>query len=893
LAKNRGVKMRHKEEEEVNPFSSLQKSNVLQESKSYFSATPIDVRQCCDVLTQMLYLLHQGETLQGEEATSLFFGVSKLLQSKDAALRRLIYLCIKELAEDETVRENSFIVISSLEQDINGKVELFRANAMRVLSKILQGNDASWIEQRQRYMGQAIVAKDPMVQSSALMSGIRLFSKAQQVISRWINKVQEAVKSEHDKVSFHALQLLHMIKRDDRKAVAKELFALAQRPPSSPFAMCLLIRYILKFLNRESNYHDKMVKFLHRALNNKSNMVVLEAAKAICSLENATEKMVEPAVESLTDMLNSHQAVERFAAIRVLYGVVDRFPMLIHSRADVELEALISDQQRNIAVLGITTMIKTRSEQTVDQLCKQIDNFMVHITDDLKVVLVEAIKSLCLKFPRKYDSLMSFLSRALREEGGFEYKKNVVDSILILMERIPAAQALGLEHLCEFIEDCEFPKLTVRILHVLGDVGPKNQDQRCVRFIFNRVLLELPEVRAVAVNALCKFGEGVDSVREDVITLLERCLLDEDDIVRDRAVQAIATLRSKDPPTQSKKFNMLDLEYTLTKYLGEANFDVCMADVAIEKAPKAETRQVDEQKEDNVFKPQSDEEEERKATSVKEVVSILEENEEFAEYGELFKSSKSISLTEEEGEYQVSVIKHLYQNHVIFHFICSNTFDDLTLCDVSVELECNGDDIFTEGVTIPCPIMKKDDYKHIFVSYEFDSEDLMLVLSEGAIDWNATLKFTVKETVDDEELEYEEGYEDEYELNNVEIEMKDFVQGMEKLSHKQFKEAFLVLSKENQIKKKFTLSLPTIQAAANAVVEKLGLTGVEFSDTVGEDVKQAMVNLAGCHITGSKLYARVGFKASEDRKGNKRVVMQIGVTSDNPELPPSLLHAIR
>ena len=98
----------------------------------------------------MLYLLHQGETLGEEEATSLFFGVSKLLQSKDSALRRLIYLCIKELAEVESVRENSFIVISSLEQDINGKVDLFRANAMRVLSKILQGNDASWIEQRQR-----------------------------------------------------------------------------------------------------------------------------------------------------------------------------------------------------------------------------------------------------------------------------------------------------------------------------------------------------------------------------------------------------------------------------------------------------------------------------------------------------------------------------------------------------------------------------------------------------------------------------------------------------------------------------------------------------------------------------------------------------------------------
>ena len=54
---------------------------------------------------------------------------------------------------------------------------------------------------------------------------------------------------------------------------------------------------------------------------------------------------------------------------------------------------------------------------------------------------------------------------------------------------------------------------------------------------------------------------------------------------------------------------------------------------------------------------------------------------------------------------------------------------------------------------------------------------MMETLCEGPVDFNATLRFTVKETVDDDELDYDEGYEDEYELNNVEIEMKDFVKG--------------------------------------------------------------------------------------------------------------------
>ena len=51
---------------------------------------------------------------------------------------------------------------------------------------------------------------------------------------------------------------------------------------------------------------------------------------------------------------------------------------------------------------------------------------------------------------------MNFLSNILREEGGFGYKKSIVDSIRILIRDISEAKESGLSHLCEFIEDCEF-----------------------------------------------------------------------------------------------------------------------------------------------------------------------------------------------------------------------------------------------------------------------------------------------------------------------------------------------------------------------------------------------------------------------------------------------------
>jgi hypothetical protein len=49
---------------------------------------------------------------------------------------------------------------------------------------------------------------------------------------------------------------------------------------------------------------------------------------------------------------------------------------------------------------AITTLLKTGNESSIDRLLKQIGGFMGEIADEFKVVVVEAIKALCLKFPQ-------------------------------------------------------------------------------------------------------------------------------------------------------------------------------------------------------------------------------------------------------------------------------------------------------------------------------------------------------------------------------------------------------------------------------------------------------------------------------------------------------------
>ena len=67
------------------------KTTVIQEAR-VFNESPISPRKCRALLTRIVYLLYVGETFSTQEATTLFFGTTKLFQHKDvSALIRLYW----------------------------------------------------------------------------------------------------------------------------------------------------------------------------------------------------------------------------------------------------------------------------------------------------------------------------------------------------------------------------------------------------------------------------------------------------------------------------------------------------------------------------------------------------------------------------------------------------------------------------------------------------------------------------------------------------------------------------------------------------------------------------------------------------------------------------------
>eukprot|EP00904_Undaria_pinnatifida_P003330 jgi/Undpi1/12999/HiC_scaffold_7.g02663.m1 len=908
-------KFKNEDEDDFSPYQDLEKATVLQECRVFSDSNVVTThpRRCGLLITKLLYILTQGETLSSSETTEVFFGVTKLFQSQDHNLRRMMYLFIKEVAET-CDPDDVIIVTSSLTKDMNSSEDLYRANSIRVLSRII---DATMLGAIERYLKQAIVDKNALVSSSALVSGILLYKISPEVVRRWVNEVQEAVTSQHEMVQYHALSLLYQIKAHDRLAVSKLVTQLSKSPMRSPLAVCLLIRYMSKILHDDVSATNARAayQFLETSLRHRSEMVMYEAARAICNLPGVEMNDLSPAINVLQLFLSSVKPALKFGTMRTLSEVAAKYPMSI-IKCNSDMEVLISDPNRSIATLAITTLLKTGTEGSVDRLMKQISSFMNEIADEFKIVVVKAIRQLCLKYPLKHRVLVGFLATFLREEGGFEFKKAITDCIVELMTAIPETKEMSLFHLCDFIEDCEFTALSTQILSLVGDLGPSTSaPARYIRFIYNRVILENAAVRAAAVPALAKFAARLPSLRASIRVLLKRSLLDDDDEVRDRATVALTLLgestEAEEAAGGADVANLIGsgggteeakgegppkvVENTTTHLLLEA---LPMSFTSLEKAIKSYHQHMPATAGqplvlsslpvvEEVAAPAGivqtgsgkgkdgraglgytpDKPQDGPAEHIYKVPEL-------ASLGRVFRSTTPVELTEAETEYVVRCVKHIMDEHVVLDFTVSNTIEEQMLRNVTVEIEQGEPDVYEVTQTIALPELKCGETGHSYV---------VLAPVEGGMAepsvFSCELKFQALD-VDPATGEVEgdeEGFPEEYPLEQLNIATADF---MAKVGLGDFsRTGWEKMGAEAEVLEKFALGFKRIEEAASEVEDFLGMLSCNGTGSVPAGKKEHALHLCGVFVGNVPVLVRAQLNMTSGS-----CILKIAVRSTKPDV---------
>ena len=912
------------------------KMTIYQDCMNTFNETPVNPKRCRLLISRLLRLLAQGETFPRNEATALFFSISKLFQYPNDSLRQLVYLAIKEFSG---ISEDVLMATSSIMKDVQNGSDLVKPNAIRSLTNVL---DESTAFSAERLLKSALVSKHPSISSAALCTSYHLLPISEVTVKRFTNETQEAVvdlkqfpsssmNGEYYPNStyitqYHALGLLYQLKKNDKMALLKLVRQFSEgNVLKNQLAKVELVRIVSELIQKDPQLFTQFKPLLNNWLSNKFESVQLETAKMITSFAIHNPRLVSPelyaaAISALQSLLSVPRVSTRFATLRILNRISMISPEKI-AICNPELESLVNDSNRNISTYAITTLLKTGTAKNISSLIHTITRFIHDVSDDFKIIIVDAVRTLSLNFPQEWKSIVTFLIDVLKNsEGGFKYKNSIVEALIDIVSFVPQSKELALENLCDFIEDCEYNEILVRILHLLGKEGPSTTNPSLyVRHIYNRVVLENSIIRSAAVVALSKFAltKNDSTLCESIISLLKRIVHDKDDEVRDRASIALKFIEAakekndkvaNDLIQSSSAYDLSSLESKLSAYLSSNtdSFQTPFDSQSIPKYAEDELKAMElKKKQEKIFENKGDKTRDSSKTEstsnsagenfnaeaeyddgkddllaakyAEEMAAIPEIN----AFGSIVNTTKAVPLTEPEAEFVVTGIKHLCADHVVIQFNIRNTLTDVILDNVSVSCvpEESGDVTLEEQFTIPIDRLLPSAESSCYVAFKKPEA----IVTETFMN---SINFTTREVNPDtnEPFEGDEGFEDEYEIDPITLSGGDYVKSsfvgnftsaFDELPH----EEIAVYNIQEDI---------SIQEVVDKVIQNTSCLPLGSTQYVGGDSNSHTLKLFGkSALTGSKIGMLVKFI-----KSSKGVALKVQGKAEDATLCADLVNSV-
>lgn len=437
-----------------------------------------------------------------------------------------------------------FIVVSSLTKDMNSTEYAFKANSMKVLAKIIDMENLPAIE---RYLRQAILDKNEYVQKGALISGIILFDRAPENIKKWSNDIQDKLNSTDPQIVYLALVLMTLIKSNDLFSASRILQMMMSKDlRKMSLAHCQLIREMKRLLLSEeldTKTHIAFMNYLSSCLSSaNSDMVVIEASKAICEVAPNSLTHLEDVYNILQSMISAPKSIVKYSALRIMKRFASTQLQLVAQCAP-ELEKLVTYANKSVASMAISILLKVAKEKEVDGLLSTISQYLPEMADEFRVDAIQSVKHLIKRYPGIYKLLISFLRKCLRLQSSLEFKKEIIESVVYIIQTVSASREEALYAIVDLIEDCPFESLISKGLEIMANEIPLlDNGEPFIRFICNRLILEGEKVRASAVTALARLGWKKSKLQLIIKNILMKCLVERADEVRDRAALYLHTL---------------------------------------------------------------------------------------------------------------------------------------------------------------------------------------------------------------------------------------------------------------------------------------------------------------------------------------------------------------
>ena len=898
-------------------FDDLRKDLTLQ-SASIFNEKNIQNEQCIEILINLIYLLNKGEKFSEKEKETIFFSATKLLHSANPILRRIIFLFVKHL----NWWQSSFILTGSLITELNGDDDLIKPNCFRLLGQI---TDASSVNVVERLLKEAINNKNHEVASSALSCTLFMCLKGFGIAKSWINEISEKLSSslgEENLLTFHTLLLLKEIKKNDKLFLIKIFSKIAEncgsRNQRSQFAICQLIRYITELLKRgdlEQNVKDTFNRFLEVSLYNIEESIKIEACRAVLQIPNIKPSLKKTTIATLCDLISSSNKIARFSAMKTLDKYIDEFAQNIAVDIFLELEKIIEDSGTNSSIKSYAFSIflkisKGLSDYRLEKMFKTFIEQYSKFKEDFKKKLIIISRNISRSNPSKNKLYYNFFCSLFKLDASPQTKIEILEALIWFIYNDQELKLQSLLFLAESIFDCQYDILKIRILNLLGkECDLVNNKSKLVRYIYNQIILESPMVRASAISALGEIGFKEKNMRDIIISLIENCLNDDDNEVRERAFMVSKALKAmneekkeeeqfvnfvfpqkvKNPsPIEELNIDLIQTVLNSEKDNLLKSEDICQELFNILNDTEKISEILIKDKEDSKKKEKK---EKKRGIEANPQKKIPEEDYSLTMFPKIYGPPKIFTpykkLTDQSAEYLTQYRKIVHDKIVVIDFEITNTIEFQIINDISIDV----DNLTSEGFDfdkteiIPIKSLKTNESGHLYFKLLKDKDEIYSNCS-----FNCTLKFDLQE-LDVKGNPHGIAVKETYKLDKmVEVSYADYYIKNSKVNVDNFGEFWKQAEKSNFSKTEEKMGLPynSVKNAAIKFSEIIGLDPLNDIEQIDSNVKKYEFVYAYINYFENLLFIKFQVIFNDQNKCLSQVIIQ----SQDPSVPEMIVNKI-
>lgn len=839
-----------------------------------------------EILVDIIYLLTQGHVLSDRESGSLFFGVTKLLNTSNEALRRTVFLFLRHFSIDPNT---GFILIGPLSTFIQSEDKMLKTNAFKIISKLIDPSTKVGIDQYIK-VGISNTRMTADVTSSSVLCAYELTLKGGQIAKAWIAEINERLNNSLDQpnlVAYHTLLLLKELKSTDKIYLIKTFSAICNNIKGQ-FASCQLIRFICEVLMKFDIDDKKQLNTLHSYLEtccSKSSFdsVILESSRAILKIPNPKESMVKMALDNLKQLLLNYKKVIVYGTLKTLDEIAAKYSSIAID-VFLDLEKILENSNNNLSFKALALSIflkisKNLSENRLDRMLKTITEQYALFKEDFKREIVLISVSNYQADSAKYKTYFSFFTSLLKLSASETTKLEIVEAITWFVKNVDVYKRQALVTLAEYVEDCPSESIKSKILLVIGNQskGMNNLNQ-LVRHIYNRVIIEGPIVRSAAISALGEIANHNDSLKEKIIILIKNCLSDSDNEVRERAYFYYKALNDN-KEEEIKKYifptNQLTFSEDLLRkaeilqsiiaskkqdLMGSSNINkdinelIQNPDIVNKIEIKAAT------KPSSIIGPSSlsSAKAEKVATPATSSQSNPDVDPEYLKTS-FFKQqnypkfvTSSQKLTEDSAEYKVAYKKYIYLDSVILAFSIENTVEESMLKNVSLSITKTDQNDFN---------LSKSEIIGIDSLKFGETKTLFMKLTPNTSQKYAYTLFTLVLNYDVQELDakgnpHGAAYKDNHLIyKKIDIKFSDYMTSHSKINESNFTTEWNTSSSEsesfNSYDKKLKLPYSSIKKAGQEISKLIGLQPFENLNTLDKSATKFKFTYAYESIYGT------------------------------------------